>query len=493
MPGAGRPLPLGGASLVAATILALLAPTAGLGAQVASPDPSEILGTWAGRMDLPGGASLAFVFHFALDASGSLVGTAESPDQGAFGIPVSSVLLSGDSIVVLLPAVAGRYDGVRVGEDTIRGSWRQGGGSIPLDVSRGGEAATAPPRPQDPAPPFPYRVEEVVYANHEAGIELAGTLTLPEGAGPFPAVVLISGSGPQDRDSSLFGHRPFLVLADHLSRRGIAVLRSDDRGVAGSGGDFSSATSADFASDALAAATLLSQRPEVDPGRIGLIGHSEGGIIAPMSAARSPLPSYLVLLAGPALTGEEILYLQAEAINRAGGATEEAIQDNRQFQEILFTIVREERDPATRTLRMTGALEETLARLGPDERAELGISIDDEAAWVAAQLAALDTDWFRFFITHDPLSDLVRVNVPILALFGERDLQVPAAPNQAAMEAALGAAGHPDYTLMTLPSLNHLFQTAPAGLPGEYGVIEETFSPDALDQIVLWILERFGP
>ncbi len=253
------------------------------------PDRPDVAGTWAGTLDAAG-QELSLVFHIARGEEGQLSGTMDSPDQGAYGLALSAVEAEEDgSVRFEFAMVGGEYTGrLSVEGEAIEGSWSQGGASFPLLLERGDADALAPKRPQEPQPPFPYEALDVEFDNPEAGIRLAGTLTIPAGDGPHPAVVLISGSGPQDRDETVFGHRPFLVLADYLTRRGIAVLRCDDRGIGESTGDFAVATTPDFASDALAAVAFLQNASRSwIPARIGLVGHSEGAIVAPMAANRA--------------------------------------------------------------------------------------------------------------------------------------------------------------------------------------------------------------
>jgi uncharacterized protein len=465
-------------------VLALLAPLH-LHAQ-----PASVEGTWRGTLSPMAGVELRLVFHIHRDEAGLLNATMDSPDQGATGLPVQQVTFVGDSLDIQMPQIQGRYRGVLAAEDTIRGTWTQMGQEMPMDLIRGDGDDRR--RPQEPRPPFPYLEEEVRYPNSEAGIHLAGTLTLPEGPGPFPAVALITGSGPQDRDETIMGHKPFWVLADHLTRRGIAVLRSDDRGVGESEGDFASATTRDFAGDADAAAAWLRKHREVDPDRVGLIGHSEGGIIAPMVAVERGGVAFTVLLAGPALPGEELLYLQGAAVARAMGQDEDAIQASLDVQEAVFQVILEEEDPERRRERAGAVLREYLDGFSPEERRAQGIPEGGEEAWIQSQLAVSASPWFRYFLGYDPRAHLERLEVPVLALFGELDLQVPPAQNLPAMEEALTRAGSPDATVLELPGLNHLFQTAETGSPMEYARIEETFAPAALEVISDWILERFG-
>ena len=447
-----------------------------------------VLGTWQGDLSLPGGMSLSMVFHIDLDEEGSLSASADSPDQGVHGIGVETVDFAEGRLELHLSSINGRFEGTVAGEDRMEGTWIQGGSQFPLELTRVDEVVR-PARPQEPEPPFPYLEEEVRYPNPRADIHLAGTLTLPEGDGPFPAVALISGSGAQNRDLELFGHRPFKVLADHLTRQGIAVLRSDDRGVGDSEGVFAEATSRDFAGDAAAAVAYLRTRPELDPEAVGLVGLSEGGLIAPMVAADSPEVAFVVLLAGPGLPGEEILYLQSELISRAMGADDEAIQRNLRLQERLFRVVIEEEDPELRRDRLRTVLQDAVAEMSEEEVAALG---GDDEAWIEGQLSSVGGPWFRYFLIHDPRPVLRQVQVPVLALNGELDLQVPAAENLAAIKAALRESGHDRFVVQELPGLNHLFQTAETGAPAEYSRIEETMSPAAMEIVSDWILETTG-
>ena len=376
-------------------------------------------------------------------------------------------------------AIAGGYEGDLV-NDTLTGAWSQSGMSFDLTLERGEEGEVVMNRPQEPKPPFPYAVEEVRIASSAAGVTLAGTLTLPDADAPAPVVVLISGSGPQDRDEALMGHRPFLVLADHLTRHGVAVLRFDDRGIGESTGSFATATSVDFADDVVSVVEFLDGRSDVGP--IGLIGHSEGGLVAPMVANRSSGVRFVVLMAGPGLTGEEILYRQSDLIIKANGGTDEAAAANRAAQAAMFAAVKEENDPAVLRTRFHEALAPALAGV-PEEARE---------AQVRAQLAQVNSPWFRYLLTYDPVPALRALDQPVLAINGEKDTQVPPKENLEAIRLALTEGGNDDVEIVELAGLNHLFQTAETGSPSEYATIEETMSPRALQTMTDWILARFG-
>ena len=434
---------------------------------------ASVAGDWTGGISINGGV-LHLAIHIAKTDDG-YQGTLDSIDQGARGIPITSVALTGTSLTLKVGAVNGTYEGtVSADGTTIDGVWSQGGGSLPLVLTRGsGATAPAPRRPQNPAKPYPYREEEISFDNTDAGITLAATLTIPAGAGPFPAVLLITGSGPQDRDESLAGHHPFLVLADYLTRHGIAVLRADDRGVAKSGGKFATATSVDFATDAEAGVAYLRTRKEVDVKKIGLVGHSEGGLIAPMIAARNPAVAFIVLMAGPGVVGEEILLAQNEWLAQSAGMPADQIAQNSVLLKSVFQILKEEKDETKLKTRLTERLTGTMP-----------------AEMITVQLQTLTSPWYRYFVTYDPAPALKRLTCPVLAINGEKDMQVPPTLNLPAIKSALESSGNKNIEVTELPGLNHLFQTAPTGSPNEYASIEETMSPVALDTIARWILKR---
>jgi len=343
-------------------------------------------------------------------------------------------------------------------------------------------------RPQTPEKPYPYAEVPLQIENTAGKVTLAGTLTIPRGVGPFPGVVLISGSGPQDRDETILGHKPFLVLADDLTRRGIAVLRVDDRGVGGSSGKTMSSTSEDFTGDVLAEVDALKTRPEIDPRKIGLIGHSEGGLIAPMVASRSSDVAFIVLMAGPGLPGEQILRRQGELITRAMGGDDQALHRQQDLQRRMLDIVKAEPDPNRAAERLRAVFKESRAALTDDEKKQAG----DTTAASEAQIQLAASPWLRFYITYDPRTALEKVRCAVLALNGEKDLQVAPRENLDAIAGALRAGGNTRFQVRELPSLNHLFQTCRTGSVTEYGTIEETLAPEVLKAIGDWVVEQVG-
>lgn len=434
-------------------------------------------------MSLPG-VSLRIVFHIKEVAAGTYTATMDSPDQGARGIAVNRVVWKNDSLQLDVSSIRGSYTG-RLNPDSLlfTGHWRQGGQRFPLNLKKSDAASLDPKRPQTPKKPYPYREEEIMYGNPDAGVKLAATLTLPEGKGPFPAVLLITGSGPQNRNQELMGHEPFLVLADYLTRRGIAVLRADDRGIGGSTGDFTGATSKDFAGDALAGVNYLKTRSEINLKQIGLIGHSEGGLIAPMVGAESRDVAFLVLMAGPGVPGDQIILRQTKDIMKANGAPEAAIGQALTLQEKMYAVLRQEQDRDQAEQKLREIVQEASRQMTAEEKTRSGFN---EAA-AMGQIRQINSPWFRYFISYDPVPVLKKVKVPVLAVNGEKDIQVAADANLAAIEKALREGGNKKVKVQQLAGLNHLFQTATTGSPNEYAKIEETFSPAAMQVIGDWI------
>lgn len=446
----------------------------------------SFVGSWQGVLEVQG-IKLRLVFHIS-QTDGQYTSLLDSPDQGATGIPTSETRVAGDSLFISADALRLAYRGkLAAGGKRISGTFSQGSVVQQLELERTGEAelaAAAPKRPQEPRPPFPYLEEEVQFQNEAAGIQLAGTLTLPKGPGPHRVAVLISGSGPQNRDEEILGHKPFLVLADHLTRAGIGVLRFDDRGVGASEGDFASATSADFATDVEAAVAYLRNRPEVNPQQIGLIGHSEGGLIAPMVAAKDPAIAFVVLMAGPGLSGYHILLQQVADINRANGMEEQKVKQNVKTSKKLYKIIMKSASAEAAREKALAFMKKEMAKLSDEEKAQIG----DPEKFMQQQLAQLNSPWFRYFLSYDPRPALRQLSCPVLAINGSKDTQVHAGKNLKVIESALRKSASPHYTVKELPGLNHLFQTAETGAPTEYAQIEETMAPIALETIAEWIL-----
>ncbi|MBC8053316.1 MAG: alpha/beta fold hydrolase [Sphingobacteriaceae bacterium] len=441
---------------------------------VQSDTPLSPAGKWEGKLQLPT-ASLRIFIQIEETAPGKFRASLASPDQGANNIPVESVNWRNDSLFLDVKAVNGTYTAkLSADKKQFDGVWKQGPAALPLVVQRVETLEFSKKRPQDPQKPYPYREEEVQYENKTAAVSLGATLTLPQGKGPFPVVVLISGSGPQNRDSEIMGHKPFLVMADYLTRLGIAVLRVDDRGVGKSTGDAGTATSADNAGDVTASLNYLKSRADIDKKKIGLIGHSEGGMIAPVVASQSKDLAFVVLLAGVGLPGDQLHRRQMEDIMRMGQVSEGDIQKMLSLNEKLYAVIKAEKG----TVIIEDKLTEVVKATAPAD-----------AAGMAQFVKALSQPWLRYFIGFNPAPYLEKVNCPVLALNGSKDIQVAAKENLAAIEKALKQGGNKKVTVKEIPGLNHLFQTSKTGSVLEYSSIDETFSPVALKIIGDWIAE----
>ncbi len=483
---------LAGVRPVRGLFVAVFAALLSVSAPQAQPEsaPSPVAGSWTGELSV-GGMSLPLVFNITSgpNAAGS---TMDSPKQGVKGIPVASVSFDakgGRGVRIEIAAIKGYFEGTTSeAGDRLTGTWNQAGASFPLTLVRASKPFVLD-RPQEPLPPFPYRTEEARIASSAQGVTLAASLVLPPGPGPFPAVVMVTGSGAQNRDEEILGHKPFLVIADYLARRGIASLRYDDRGFAASTGDFASATTFDLAADARSACEWLIQRPEIDTLRLGILGHSEGGIIAPIVASQMPGIGFLVLLAGPGVPGSRILEAQGALIARASGQSETAIRETAGLNRKLYAAALQnlpEQDLvlSVRTVYMEGI--QAMTSLSPAEKAEA----QQDATRTAMTLTS---PWFRSFMALDPATYLAKTTVPVLALNGSKDLQVPGEENLAAIRACLPEESRARSRFLLLDGLNHLFQHAGTGLPKEYGDIAQTFSPEALGLIADWVLNPGAP
>lgn len=407
----------------------------------------------------------------------------DSPKQLAYGVPVTSIEFQNPELTLEMTPQQIHYSGrLQKNSDTITGTFTQNGKSIPLTLAR--TAASASPAPRDtqkPKKPYPYLSEDVHFQNPQAHITLAGTLTLPRQGGPFPAVVLITGSGPQDRNETLLGHQPFLVISDYLTRRGIAVLRYDDRGTAQSGGNFSTATTADFATDVQAAVAYLSTRKQINPSQIGLVGHSEGGLIAPMVASQDTRIAFIILLAGPGLPGKQVLLTQEAAISKASGVDSQRIALTQRHNREMFTLVSDISD----TTALKDSLISVLNTWYPPEMDQ-----SRRQELTKRLIVQMTSPWMRYFIRTDPSIYLKKVRCPVLALDGSHDLQILPEQNISAIKKALASGGNKRVTTHIFPGLNHLFQESKTGLPIEYASIPQSFAPVALKTITDWILAQ---
>ena len=444
----------------------------------------NIEGVWHGALTIQG-MKLRLDFNIVKKDS-AYSATMDSPDQSAFGIPMTSVTYANLQLVLTLDAAKIVYK-ARLENEVLKGEFTQAGNTLPLEMSRNIIEKKEDKKPQDPKLPVPYTEEEVFFFNKSANVKLAGTLTYPKlkpnSTQQFPALILISGSGPQNRDEELLGHKPFLVLADYYTRKGYAVLRFDDRGVGKSTGDFSQATTADFASDVESAVKFMQHHFVVNPTKIGLMGHSEGGVIAPMVAANpSNSIAFIVLLAGTGIKGDSLLLLQQALIAKAEGMNPALLKENQQLNRDLFQLVNLHTDEKA----LNNAVDTYFEHhpINAQLLAETGQSLDEFQQTLRAQLL---NPWMCHFLRLDPQLALRKVTCPVLAINGSKDLQVPAEQNIPAIKAAVESNGNKHVTVEILPNLNHLFQTCKTGSPNEYATLEETFSPDALKVIAKWM------
>lgn len=443
----------------------------------------DIIGSWHGTLKVQG-VELEIVFHIEQQDS-IYVTLMDSPTQGAFGIATTKTTFEVQKLEIVAANLAIFYQG-KLHNDTIKGTFTQGGMPFPLTLSSTDKKEIM--RPQTPLAPFTYDVEEITFASTKDNIKLAATLTLPKGKENNPAVILIAGSGPNDRDETIFAHKPFWVLADYLSRQGIAVLRYDKRGVGESEGEYFMATTEDFAEDAEAAFNYLKNRKEIDPANIGLIGHSEGGVIAPMVAVRNSDLKFAVLMAGLGVTGMELVLKQHQhAFDKTSLSKEEKENLNTLLINIYSNVLDwkeyvgsdEERNQLKIEL---GTLWQNLP---PEIKGQA-----EQDLFEKTTIANITSPWFRHFLKINTADHLQKLTIPILAINGQNDTQVEYQTNLKEIGEALKKANNKHYTIKSYPHLNHLFQESTTGEIDEYGKIEQTFSPLVLSDIANWIIQQ---
>lgn len=454
-------------------LISLVIFPAGVNAQTNNHKSME--GIWVGTLVIPNAAKL----RMGITVSDSSNAALNIIDQATGDIPVDVVTYNEDSVTFKLNELGITITGaIDLEEGTITSEFKQGGGVFPIVFSRTHEMPRLK-RPQVPKEPFPYSSEDIVYDNNEAGIKLAGTLTLPKSVNKVPAAILLTGSGQQGRDQDIGGHKPFWVIADYLSRNGIAVLRVDDRGFGGSTGNFKQSTSGDFAQDATAGVNYLKNRKEINESQIGLIGHSEGGTVAVIAASNSHSVAFVVSLAGPGIGFEEIVISQILGHLRTQGVNDDDLKLQQEWRRKIYAIAKEPTDSATAAQKLWDAH----AQLSEEEVQRLN--------WPAGRhkhtIPQILNPWWRYYMALDIDSVLRRVDCPVLALYGQKDTQVKPNENSSSVKTALKEGENKNYTVKILPGLNHLFQTAETGSEYEYVQLEETFSPEILSLINSWI------
>lgn len=464
----------------AARIVTLITGLVVAGVFFSSPvSAQDISGTWHGKLSIPTG-SLTIVFHISQTEQGTYVTTLDSPDQGANGIKTQTTSFNDSILTIQIPIIHASYKGKLDSNQTISGTFIQGM-PIPLNLEKG--EASRPRRPQEPQPPFPYKSEEVIVRNEQDGINLAGTLTLPQKGTKFPAVVMVTGSGAQNRDEEIMGHKPFLVIADYLTRNGIAVLRCDDRGTAASQGNHATATNEDFARDTEAAINYLRSRKEINAKKIGIIGHSAGGIIAFIVAKKDPSIAFVVSLAGAGVKGDSLMLKQVELISNSQGMPDAVWQGMKPSIRNRYAILQQtDKTPEELQKELYADITQTMS---PEQLKDL-----NTIQQISAQINSMTSPWYLHFMRYDPAEDLKELKCPVLALNGEKDIQMDAAMNLTAIQEKITGNGNTNVTIKAYPNLNHLFQTCEKGTLAEYGQLEETISPEVLKDIAEWILKQ---
>ena len=441
-----------------------------------------ITGSWLGELEIPNTAKLRMGITISRTTDNSYKAVLNIIDQATGDIPCDEIIYKNDSVIIRINGLGIEVAGIIDSEHkSIMSEFRQRGGIFPILFKRVDKLPVLS-RPQEPKKPYPYNEENVVFENKKAGVKLAGTLTFPKSKNKIPAVILVTGSGQQDRNEEVGKHKPFWIIADYLTRNGIAVLRVDDRGIGGSTGIFDQSTTGDFAEDALAGITFLKSRQEINPKKIGIIGHSEGGTIAALAASKSSDVAFIVSMAGVFINFEDVVIDQIVNQLKLQGKKDEDIELERNWRKKIYGLAKENTDSATAAKRLW----EIYNKLSEDEVTRLN--------WPKgrhdAQIKLVLNPWWRYILSMDNKTILINVKCPVLAIYGELDQQVIPDKNIPVIEEALKEGGNNNFTVKKLPGLNHLFQTAKTGSEYEYIRIEETISPQALNMISDWILKK---
>lgn len=442
----------------------------------------DISGDWSG-IAKKGSKEITFVFKIKHENS-IYSSTMSVPTFRVSGIKPTTTTFANGKLIIDGSNVGMKYEGTFNSKtNQFEGTYKEGGVELLLNLKKGSIKIAEAKRPQEPIKPYPYYEEEVVFKNTEANISLAGTLTLPNKNGKFPVVILISGSGPQDRDETFMGHKPFLVLSDYLTKQGVGVLRFDDRGQGASTGDFGKATTEDFSKDVLSAISYLKTRKEIDVKKIGLVGHSEGGIIAPLVANNSKDVAFMVLLASTGIPGEELSVMQSKTFRQFPVKDEVAYEKNTRK---AIAIVTSNKSDVEIKNELTAHYNNFIRPI----LTSLNVPKDKINLFIEGQLKTSLKPWSRYFLQYNPADEIEKLKIPVLSLNGSKDTQVNAKINQDGIRNALIKGGNKDYKIVELENLNHFFQECKTGRMDEYRKIEQTFSPTALKEISSWILKK---
>jgi uncharacterized protein len=471
----------------AAGIILFLIAIQGLGQ-----DNSSYKNNWEGTLDL--GVKLRIVFHIKDNGAGGLIATADSPDQSAYGFKCDTVYVSANFITIELRDLNASFTGSLINDSVIQGTFKQNA-EVPLTLKKV-KTASGRLRPQQPTPPFPYFIYDVGYENSDKTIRYGATLTVPKPdsgrvyikSPVYPVAILITGSGQQDRDETLAGHKPFAVIADHLSRNGFAVLRVDDRGIGQSTGDVKNATSADFAKDVEASINYLLTRSDIDKKKIGLIGHSEGGMIAPIVANSRTDICFIILLAAPGIPILDLMAEQNEAILTSSAIDPEAVKKFIPLYKRIIPAIANAKDSSFARSLAVGIAMDWAMKTDQKTKESLGFTDEQSIRDFASHLVpAVYTTWYHYFINYDPQPPLQKIKAKVLALNGSKDLQVISSSNLAGIKASLKKSKSPAYEVMEINGLNHLFQRCSRCTLTEYAELEETFSPEVLQIMTQWL------
>jgi pimeloyl-ACP methyl ester carboxylesterase len=449
----------------------------------------DVSGIWEGKLNV--GVELRLVFHFNKNNDGTYTGTMDSPDQNAKGIACSKVTVTADSVIAEIKMINGAYKAAIANDSTLSGKWVQGTGSFPLIIKHVEKASEIKPKPQTPQPPFNYNSEDVEYNNADSSIHFGATFTYPKTGGPFVTAILITGSGQQDRDETILGHKPFAVIADYLTKNGYAVLRIDDRGMGKTSAvNIKNATSADFAKDVEAGLAYINSRKEVDKNKIGLIGHSEGGLIADIIASRNKNIDFVIMLAGPGTKGDVLLADQTHEILMSGGVSKVAVDAYKTaYENILQNAL--QMDTAAAITASLNYFKEWKQKTDPKLLKELAIDNDTTANEMIRQMTVqFSMPWFKYFLQTNPTDYIKQFKCKVLALNGSKDIQVLPQQNLTAIKSALEKSKSKKFEVHELPGLNHLFQHCNVCTIQEYAQLDETFAPEALDIIAKWLNEN---
>ncbi|MDN3670582.1 alpha/beta fold hydrolase [Echinicola jeungdonensis] len=442
----------------------------------------DLAGHWKGVLKISG-QELPLIFNFEATEEG-WKGSLNNPAQGAKGIPMSKVQYLKPNLTLEINQINARYIGVLV-SDTLQGTFSQGGMNFQLKLAKVEAESLIPNRPQNPKGPFEYETIETSFNNLQDGFNLKGTITKPKGMGPFPAVVLVTGSGPQNRNGELMGHQPFWVIADFLTRKGIVVLRYDERGVGKSGGEYNQATTYDFRRDAELALDHLKKYPFVDQMKTGILGHSEGGMIAWMLAAEKKGLGFIVSLAGPVVPIVDLMNQQTKDILEQSGLPEERKQMQMELNDRIYKTFLETQHKDSLQNKLDNTIKGYLIELGED-----GEVVEEQYKVIKNAYKNLLTPWYYEFIRFDPTNYVQNANCPALALFGEKDLQVNGKINSNKLDSLKSNGQMENIDIRLYPKMNHLFQNSETGAISEYSIIEETFNEEVMRDIAQWILAQ---